>query len=113
MHNIFQFNDHDRALAESYAKGTFTRSLSSWKYHANRLLHEEKDLETEIKPLYPMINDEEWDKFIAYRDTNEYMNASKKGTCGRKFREPQPRHPWLPREEAGVGRGRRKVRFGM
>lgn len=66
MNEIFMFSEHDMDRAQRYAMITFTMTLSSWKYYANRLLDGKKDLEKDIKTLYPMTNDQEWDEFLAY-----------------------------------------------
>lgn len=42
MRKIYQFNDDDRDLQKSFAVGTFTTPLSSWIYHANKVLDEKR-----------------------------------------------------------------------
>lgn len=87
MNNIFKFNDDNMTLVQRYAMIMFTTSLSLWKYRANRLLDEGKDLEEDIKPLYPTTSYQEWAEFLAYRETEQYQTSKKIGkNNGRKCR---------------------------
>lgn len=72
------------ALTQRYAIITFTTTLSFWKYHENKLQDQGKDLEEDIKPLYPMLNDQDWDEFIKYRETEQYKKANLDGKKLRK-----------------------------
>jgi hypothetical protein len=77
MRDIFKFNDHDNALAEIHAMHTFTKALSTNRYHANKLLDDGHDLE-DIKKLYPSTTDEEWKEFLDYRDSDAYKQDKEK-----------------------------------
>ena len=77
MHKRYSIPEADKERVEAAALRMFSKALNTWRFNANA--KKDKDFETEIKKLWPSIEEDDWNEFIQTHSGEEFERKSQWG----------------------------------
>lgn len=77
LHNRYSFPEADKERVEATALRTFSKALNMWQFSANK--SKGKDFVTEIKKLWPSIEEADWNEYVQAHSGDEFKKKSEWG----------------------------------